>query len=147
MSEAPEHQAVIRQWINKAENDLRAAVQILKLQKDCPYDTVCFHSQQCAEKYLKALLILLGIDFPKTHDLTALLVKMPPTLNLQTLFPAASDLSPFAVDSRYPGGGWHQTRADAAQALRLARRIRKAVRAKLPRSVIQKDPTLRRRRS
>ena len=44
-------------WLAKAEHDLLnirnnlSAVQV-------PWDTVCFHAQQAAEKCLKALLIL-----------------------------------------------------------------------------------------
>jgi HEPN domain-containing protein len=39
------------------------------MEDDCFTDTVCFHAQQCVEKYLKAFLVLEGIDFPKTHDI------------------------------------------------------------------------------
>lgn len=37
------------------------------------YDAVCFHSQQCVEKYLKALLQEYNIAFGKIHDLPVLL--------------------------------------------------------------------------
>ncbi|HEX9668755.1 MAG TPA: HEPN domain-containing protein, partial [Thermoanaerobaculia bacterium] len=60
---------VAREWILKAENDLKTAVHVLKLGEHCPTDSVCFHAQQCVEKYVKAVLILAGTDFPKTHDL------------------------------------------------------------------------------
>jgi HEPN domain-containing protein len=60
---------VIREWVNKAENDLKTAVHTLEMEDDCFTDTVCFHAQQCVEKYLKAFLVLEGIDFPKTHDI------------------------------------------------------------------------------
>ena len=41
-----------------AEGDLRSAVNALELgDEDCPFETVGFHAQQCAEKYLKALLM------------------------------------------------------------------------------------------
>ena len=50
MSEPPELTIQIRQWVEKAEHDLRNAECVLTLEKDCPADTVCFHSQQCAEK-------------------------------------------------------------------------------------------------
>lgn len=68
------------------------------------YEAVCFHAQQCAEKYLKARLQDAGIQFGKTHDLPALLDMLPPvepawgaTLSdLQTL-------STYAVAYRYPG--------------------------------------------
>jgi len=59
---------VAAEWARKAENDLKNATHALKLGAECPTDTVCFHAQQCVEKYLKALLTFLGIDFPKTHD-------------------------------------------------------------------------------
>ncbi len=61
--------AVFGGWIVKAENDLKTAAHTLKLGRDCPTDTVCFHAQQCVEKYFKACLVLEGVDFPKTHDL------------------------------------------------------------------------------
>ena len=53
MNGAPERLRNVRQWVAKAENDLRNAEHTLTLQEECPFDTVCFHAQQCAEKYLK----------------------------------------------------------------------------------------------
>jgi HEPN domain-containing protein len=37
------------------------------------YDSACFHSQQCVEKYIKARLQEAGVAFPYTHDLEILL--------------------------------------------------------------------------
>ena len=48
---------VLREWLVKAENDLTAASQILKMGKAAPMDTICFHAQQCLEKYIKAILV------------------------------------------------------------------------------------------
>jgi HEPN domain-containing protein len=48
---------VVREWIARAESDVRAAEAILSLPENCPYETVAFHAQQCAEKYPKAELI------------------------------------------------------------------------------------------
>lgn len=59
---------VIHQWVQKADNDLKNATHTLKLGETCPTDTVCFHAQQCAEKYLKALLVFEGKDISKTHN-------------------------------------------------------------------------------
>ncbi len=53
---------VIREWVIKAENDLKTAVHTLEMEDDCPTDTVCFHAQRCVEKYLKAFLVLKEID-------------------------------------------------------------------------------------
>jgi hypothetical protein len=37
------------------------------------YDGVCFHCQQCAEKYLKGVIEEVGLSVPKIHDLDLLL--------------------------------------------------------------------------
>ena len=72
MATHDEVEAMIGPWIAKAEGDLMSASCIIKLKKNCPTDTVCFHAQQCIEKYIKALLILRGTNFPKTHDIAHL---------------------------------------------------------------------------
>jgi len=41
-------------------------------------DAVCFHCQQCAEKYLEALQQELGLFIPKIHDLERLLAALLP---------------------------------------------------------------------
>jgi HEPN domain-containing protein len=57
MTEPREMSRQVRQWIEKAEHDLRNAEHTLTLRdEDCPFDTVCFHAQQCVEKYLKGWL-------------------------------------------------------------------------------------------
>ncbi len=45
-----------RQWIEKARSDLLNADNNLA-SKEVPYDTVCFHCQQAAEKLLKGYLV------------------------------------------------------------------------------------------
>jgi HEPN domain-containing protein len=42
------------EWVQKAEGDFLVAQKMLRARKQPVYDAVCFHSQQCAEKYLKA---------------------------------------------------------------------------------------------
>lgn len=43
---------VVRSWFRKAENDLITAENTMKM-KNPPTDTICFHAQQCAEKYIE----------------------------------------------------------------------------------------------
>lgn len=57
MKKPPKAEEDFRAWIKKAEGDLKTAEHALTLKERCPFDTVCFHAQQCAEKYLKALLV------------------------------------------------------------------------------------------
>lgn len=36
---------VLREWLAKADNDVKTAAHTLTLGEDCPTDTVCFHAQ------------------------------------------------------------------------------------------------------
>ena len=42
------------EWIQKAEGDRGTARREFAVEDTPNYDAVCFHAQQCAEKYLKA---------------------------------------------------------------------------------------------
>ena len=92
-----------REWVKKAEQDYTLAVQ--GSQSDVPvHDGVCFHCQQCAEKYLKGLMEELGLTIPKTHTLVLLLAAL--VLHhprLRSFRRGLIFLTPFAVDTRYPG--------------------------------------------
>ena len=61
------------EWIQKAEGDFVTASREARARRAPNYDAVCFHAQQCAEKYLKALLQEANISFGKTHNLVTLL--------------------------------------------------------------------------
>jgi HEPN domain-containing protein len=112
----------------------------LTLKTDCPFDTVCFHAQQGAEKYLKALLSLHGIDFPTSHDLTELAALVPKEIHLQAPASAFKTLNPYAIETRYPSWGEELTRREAREAVRLAKQVRKAIRAHLPKEVFRFVP-------
>jgi hypothetical protein len=78
----PEIEKVITvagEWVKKAENDLKNAAFTLEMDDECPTDTVCFHAQQVVEKYLKALLVLKGIPFPKSHNIEDIIALLPPS--------------------------------------------------------------------
>ena len=61
------------EWIAKAEGDSATAQREPGATDNPNYDAVCFHAQQCAEKYLKAFLQEANVSFPRTHDLVDLL--------------------------------------------------------------------------
>lgn len=130
----PEVIEVVRQWVAKAENDLATAAHTLKLGQACPTDTVCFHAQQCVEKYLKALLVFQQIDFPKTHHLGALLARIPTRLR-PALTPAELDqLTDYTTVTRYPGDYAPISLGEARDAVRVARRVRREARRCLPKA-------------
>ena len=49
-------QPLTSEWIDKAEGDFATMMREMQVQDYPNYDAVCFHAQQCAEKYLKARL-------------------------------------------------------------------------------------------
>ncbi|OIP64760.1 MAG: hypothetical protein COW52_05155 [Nitrospirae bacterium CG17_big_fil_post_rev_8_21_14_2_50_50_9] len=131
MSERPENSEEVARWIEKAENDFRNAEHTLTLEVDCPFDTVCFHAQQCAEKYLKALLVSLSVDFPKTHDLRLLMQRVAGKITLDIEISDVLVLNRYSIEARYPGDWEPIDRDEAEKAVAIARQIRKRVRANL----------------
>jgi HEPN domain-containing protein len=91
------------------------------------HDQLCFHCQQSAEKYLKALLEEIGLSVAKTHDLEKLLTQLLPHYSsLRPLRRGVIFLSNFAVGVRYPGE--HATRRQANSARRWAGDVRNSCR-------------------
>jgi HEPN domain-containing protein len=62
----------VHEWFEIAKQDLQSAKTLKKFQHPTPVESVCFHCQQSAEKYLKGYLALNGTVPPKTHDLNVL---------------------------------------------------------------------------
>lgn len=121
---------ITREWVNKAEGDFAIAGREVEVTLSPNYDAVCFHGQQCAEKYLKARLQEADIYFGKTHDLSALLnllITIEPSW--ETLRPDLQALTQFAVSYRYPGDSADET--EAREAVAKCKNIRDAVRKAL----------------
>lgn len=131
---------VARKRVVKAESDLKTAAYILKIGKGCPTDTVCFHAQQCVEKYLKAFLVSKDIDFPKTHDIGRLVTLLPENIWLRLSIEEQRRLTSYATVMRYPGDYEAILLEEVQQSVRVARRVLKELRTLLP-----KETLLRRR--
>src|ERR1022692_1717020 len=118
-----------REWVRKAEADYRLAVTVHGGTEPF-HDAVCFHCQQSAEKYLKGLMEEIGLTVPKTHDLERLRGWLTAhDAALRPLKRGLAFLTPFAVETRYPGDGASKREAEAA--LRWAARVRTAARTLL----------------
>lgn len=90
-----------RHWLDFADRDFQSA-RILS-QEPALAGVSVFHSQQCVEKLLKAILENKELTVPKTHDLErlmALVRPVAPGFNLDE--DRLSLLSSFYLDSRYP---------------------------------------------
>ena len=117
------------QWVLKAEDDIESARTLAALARP-KRDVACFHCQQAAEKYLKALLQELGLIVPRTHELNKLLnLLVRHDTTLAPLRRSVRSLTRYAVDFRYPGVRATTRRMQAA--LRQAERVRTALRARL----------------
>src|SRR6185503_20668626 len=113
-------------WVEYAEEDLTMAKSALRRSKPLTTSS-CFHSQQCAEKYLKAILISQDIEFPKTHDLL-ILNTLCEDAGILTGFTKEDlgRLSGYAVHTRYPGN--QPTPDEARDALGITIAIRRFAR-------------------
>lgn len=131
MSAQPDRILKVSAWVKKAEDDYRSAEHLLRM-KEPPFEVICFHSQQCAEKFIKAYLLWLDIDFPKTHDLVILMALFPensaPALPINEVLP----LNRYSIEPRYPGDWDDFTDKDAKEAMAIARRVREEFRQRLP---------------
>jgi HEPN domain-containing protein len=116
--------AVATEWATKGDNDLKNAAHTLKLGAECPTDTVCFHAQQCIEKYLKAFLVVLEKPFPKTHDIELLVSMMPKSIRIGLTIEEQRRLTEYATFLRYPGPYEAILLSEAKQAVKLAQRVR-----------------------
>lgn len=113
------------EWISKAEGDFATVEREAGARRSPNYDGLCFHAQQCAEKYLKARLSESNITFGKVHDLAALLDQVKAVQPDWEVFREdLAYLSDFAVSFRYPGESADKESAlDAVHRCRFFRKI------------------------
>lgn len=121
----------VMEWIQKAEADFNTATALLKLQTDIALtDIVCYHCQQCAEKYAKAYLVHHAIEFVRTHNLLELLAHCREHDEaLAAIHPDMTLLNNYSVDVRYPGR--FTSLEEAEDAVAAATNVRNIFRARL----------------
>jgi HEPN domain-containing protein len=100
-------------WLRFAQEDLEAGAALLGSGGVARH--ACHFAQQAAEKALKAALIHVGIEPPRTHDLDLLAQLMPASLGeLVRRLPDLAELSVWAVAGRYPGD-WEDAESEDAR--------------------------------
>ena len=121
---------ILAEWIAKAEGDFTTAQREMRVRRKPNYDAVCFHSQQCVEKYLKAFLISKRIEPPRTHNLVELVnLCLAKDGTFEMFRPALESLNAFSVTIRYPRA--FAARQDARDAVKAMKQVRDFVRGKL----------------
>lgn len=110
------------EWLRHARSNLSRCRADRRLP-EVLFEDLCFDAQQATEKAVKAVLVLNGRRFPKTHDIGELLdlvatagVAVPQQV-LQ-----ARRLTPYAVAGRYPGVSEEASEEDHREALATAER-------------------------
>jgi len=117
----------IVEWVAKADADLDTAKREAAVVESPNYDAVCFHAQQSAEKYIKAVLVENGLRVPRIHDLETLINLLSSQYpELQKVIHLARILSAMAVEVRYPGMTADED--DAEESVRAAVAIREVIR-------------------
>lgn len=110
-------------WLAHADSDLTLAIAGKNNESVLP-EQICFHAQQAAEKALKAVLVHRRVDFPLTHDIEQLLqIAEHAGIDLPNDVSLAGTLTPYAVETRYPGFWQPITDPDVDEALGLAEQI------------------------
>jgi HEPN domain-containing protein len=122
--------AILAEWIAKAEGDFVTAQRELRARRAPNYDSACFHRQQCAEKYLKAFLAFREIEPPRIHNLIELLnLCLAQDGSFEMVRPALESLNSYAADIRYPGE--FATKDEARDAVRAMKQVRDFARNEL----------------
>ena len=111
------------EWLAHARSDANLA-QLAKGRKDVLPEQICFHAQQAVEKALKAVLLSQRVDFPLTHDLEALAELLESHgVRCPSEIADVDTLTPYAVETRYPGSFQEIRHEDVDEAIWIAMRV------------------------
>jgi HEPN domain-containing protein len=111
---------IVNLWIKKADHDLGSA-KLIFLHIPDYFDTIAFHCQQAVEKYIKAALTYMDIEFQRSHDLPYLLEILSRKVEIKPeTFDKAILLNGFSVEIRYPDQIIHLTEDELKSAISIA---------------------------
>ncbi len=109
-------------WVRRARSGL--ALAKVPLPEGALYEDLCFHTQQAAEKAIKAVYRAYKREFRYTHDLAELLnglrvagIEVPEEVQ------DAVELTGFAWEARYPGTAEPASEEEYRRAVALAERV------------------------
>lgn len=114
-------------WLIKANEDINATLALSNLGIEMYANTICFHCQQSVEKFLKAFLVVHGVNFKKTHDVDYLLAKCM-EIN-QQLFEDINlkELTEYGVNIRYPGDMMQPALSETKQYIEITKQIKNII--------------------
>ena len=111
------------EWLRRARSNLALA----RAHANLPgvlYEDLCFDAQQAAEKGIKAVLVHLQVEFPKTHAVSELLDLVEGAgVSVAADVREAARLTRYAVTTRYVGLTEDVTEEEYRAAVDLAERV------------------------
>ena len=94
---------LVDEWMRFAYMDFDNAKYLFETRHPAPLEIICYHCQQSSEKYLKAVIIFLGDEPEKTHDLLKIIAALKQHIDFPTeLEDFAEILTLYGVRTRYP---------------------------------------------
>lgn len=120
---------LLKEWIYTAEVDLKTSKQLLRSENEILTESICFHCQQCAEKYLKVFLIFHDYNPPKVHDLERL-VELCANFDNEFRDLDTGNLTDYGVSVRY-ADFFVPSLLDAQESLEIAEKVKEFVNTKI----------------
>ena len=108
-------------WLRRARSNL--AIAKTGRREGVLLEDLCFEAQQSAEKALKALLIYLRGEYPRTHAFNVLLMQLEVHQEVPRAVREVIELTDYAVQMRYPGDYYPVSDEEYERAVELASRI------------------------
>ena len=93
--------AIVREWLDHVEADLDAAWSCNRGPR-ARRDRAAYLLQQAAEKLVKAMLVSIDVDPPRTHDVAEIVAELSENAPFRDRLSALADLTPYATGFRYP---------------------------------------------
>ena len=111
-------------WIKRARSNLARAK--IPRTDEILLEDLCFDAQQAAEKAIKALLISKKITFRFVHDIAELLTVLEKSgVTIPEKVRVSATLTPYAVETRYPGPFEQVTQVELTEAVAIADEVLK----------------------
>jgi len=106
-------------WIARAKSSYE--ISKTEIKNNIYYEDLCYQSQQAVEKVLKGLLIYFGIDPEFSHNIGLLLNEIEKFTNIPENIKLATNVTKYAVLTRYPGEYDEITKKDYEESIKIAK--------------------------
>jgi len=120
---------LIKDWMNRANSAYQYAIVLTN--DEVYYEDKCFQAQQAAEKAIKALLIFYDVNPEYTHDISKLLKALENYTKIDDFIKEASQLTQYAVITRYTNSHFVVTEEMFLEAIELAKKCLEWVKKKI----------------